>query len=189
MELTKKQINEFAKEFAHVSKTTIKVDARDYKTMRGVRNHLASINEVLEQKHNEPMPLYIDMDVTWRRTAWGWCPRVSMRWEDASGAWHLDNNAGYASGCGYDKHSAAVAEALNKHFKNLLYASRNRDFKKAPYGIPKYKGSFPYFEGGVGMSCYPIIMDWLGYKMKHVAWTDTYDKWIIVKKGMEKRYA
>ena len=188
MKATKKQLNEWAKEFPHVSKSYISCYASDYKTERGYYNHLKKRNEERAAMHAQPLPIYIEIELTWRKSYYGWCPRAEMRWEDANGSWDYDNNAGFAGGYGYDKHSTAVANALNKHFKNLLYSVRNRNFKKAPYGIHKYEGSFPSFEGGVGISCYPSIMDWLGYKMKCVASTDTYDKWVIVKKGEERRF-
>lgn len=187
MKATKKQICEWSKEFAHVSKSYIAAYAGDYKTERGYYNHLKKKNEENERKHSEPLPVYIEIELTWRKSVYGWCPRAEMCWEDATGAWHRDANAGYAGGYGYEKHSAAVAEALNKHFQNLLYAVRKKDFKKAPYGIPKYKNSFPYFEGGVGMECYPRIMNWLGYNMRHVADGKTYDKWVICEKKHERK--
>lgn len=189
MKTTRKQISRLTKEFPHISRNTIEVEAREYKTERGLLSRLQKLNDEAEQKHCEPIPIYIEIEVEWHKShTWGMCPRVEMRWEDAEGHWHYDEKAGYASGYGYDKHSAAVAEALNKHFKNLLYSARNRDFKKAPYGIPKYEGSFPHFEGGIGMSCYPLIMRWLGYTMKHTADGRTYDKWVIVKNSERKRF-
>ena len=187
MKLTKKQLNKWAKEFPHVSKTYISAYATDYKTERGYYNHLKRKNEENEREHNEPLPVYVEIELTWRKSVYGWCPRAEMRWQDANGGWHYDENAGYAGGYGYDKHSAAVADALNKHFKNWLYAVRNKSLKKKPYGISYYKGSFPRFEGGVGMVCYPRIMDWLGYSMRHVADRKTYDKWVIIEKKHERK--
>ena len=188
MELTKKRLNEFAKTFKHIQKKEIAHIAKNYKTERGLVSYLERTNASEEMEHNKPLPIYIEIDVEWKRSyTWGWCPRASMRWEDANGGWHYIENAGHASGCGYDKHSAAVAKALN-HFKNLRYAIRNKDFKKAPYGICKSEYTYCYFEGGVGMSCYPRIMDWLGYEMKHVADSQTYDKWVIIKKSERKRF-
>lgn len=188
MELTKKRLNELAKTFTHIQKKEIESCAKSYKTERGFLNYLARANYHAETAHNEPLPIYIEIEVEWKRNqTWGWCPRASMRWEDANGGWHYIENAGYASGWGYDKHSTVVAEALN-HFKNLRYASRNKNFKNAPYGIGKSDYTYCYFEGGVGMSCYPRIMSWLGYEMEHAADGKTYDKWVIIKKSERKRF-
>ena len=193
MKLTKKQISAWAKEFKHISKGHIELESESgkYKSERGLYAHLQRYNATMEQEHSKSLPIYIEIDVTWNNNrTWGYCPTASMRWEDAEGHWHYIERAGHASGCGYDKHSTAVAECLNR-FANWRYAIRRKRANNVPYGLnhigdPKW---FPYFEGGVGMSCYPRIMDWLGFKMKHVAWTDTYDKWVIVKKSEAKRFA
>lgn len=188
MELTKKRLNEFAKTFTHIQKKEIASRAKDYKTERGLLKNLTDSNACMEREHNKPLPIYIEIEIEWKKSrTWGWCPTTGMRWEDAKGNWHRIDNAGHASGWGYDKHSTVVAEALN-HFRNLRYAVRNKNFKKAPYGIYKSDYTYCYFEGGVGMSCYPRIMDWLGYEMKHVADGKTYDKWVIIKKSERKRF-
>jgi hypothetical protein len=188
MKLTVKRLNEFAKMFTHIQKREIELSARNYKTERGLLNYLTRTNREAEIAHNKPLPIYIEIEVDWCRSrTWGWCPRASMRWEDANGGWHYIENASYASGWGYDKHSTVVAECLNR-FKNLRYAVRNKNFKKSPYGISKSDYSYCYFEGGVGMSCYPPIMSWLGYEMKRTANGKTYDKWVIIKKSERRRF-
>lgn len=188
MELTKKRLNEFAKAFTHIQKKEIASIANHYKTEMRFIKKLVEVNSEAIREHKKPLPIYIEIEIEWKKShTWGWCPRASMRWEDEKGGWHHVDNAGYASGYGYDKHSTVVAEALNR-FKNLRYAVRNKNFKKAPYGIFKSDYTYCYFEGGVGMSCYPRIMDWLGYEMKHVADGKTYDKWVIIKKSERKRF-
>ena len=188
MELTKKQIREYAKMFPHLMADRIENRAKEFKTERGLLKHLEEYNRREEAAHNEPLPIYIELDVEWKRSAtWGYNPSVDMRWEDAEGYWHHLEKAGRASGWGYDKHSAAVAEALN-NFKNLRYSIRKRDFRKAPYGIHKCSFGYSAFEGGVGMECYPKIFQWLGFEMRHVANSNTYDKWLIIKKSERKRF-
>ena len=183
MELTKKQIAAFARQYPHVSKRTIEVDARDYKTERGLINHIAKTNAKNEARHNEPLPRHIVIQVEWSKNRiWGFNPTASVRWCDVNGCWHYSEKCGRASGWGYDKHSAAVAEALNKCFPNILYSIRKRKLDKAPYGLAHYEGMFPFFEGGVGMSCYPKIFNWLGYKMNHIVDHKSYDEWVIDKK-------
>lgn len=190
MNLTKKQVREYAKAYPHITAKDIEYKANDYKTERGFVKWLTNANAEAEEEHNKPLPIYIKLEVEWRRsTMWGYNPSVDMRWEDANGEWHYMEKAGCASGCGYDKHSAAVASALNKHFKNLLYSIRNKRTTNKPYGISYYEGSFPSFEGGVGMECYPKIFQWLGFEMRHVANGNTYDKWVIVKKSERKRFS
>lgn len=169
MELSKKQVNEYKKQFVHISENAIKDSARNYKTTRGLLNALQTKNENAKNEHEKPLPVDIVITVTWNKNRfWGMNPTASVSWTDENGAFHSSENCGHASGCGYDKLTAAIAEALNANFKNLLYKNRRRNLKNKPYGLCYYAGSFPQFEGGVGISCYPRIFDFLGYK-----WTET----------------
>ena len=65
-------------------------------------------------KAGELWEISIRMD--WRKSrTWGNCPRVEawVRTKDANGDWDNDGmRRGYASGCGYDKSSAAICEAI-----------------------------------------------------------------------------
>ena len=188
MKLTNKRVNELSKQFAHIQKANIASMAESYKTERGLVNHLQKVNTKAKQEHGDALPIYIEIEVEWRdNRTWGWCPRATMFWEDALHHLHRMDGSAYASGCGYDKHSTVLAECLNT-FKNLRYAVRNKNFKKSPCGIYKSNYTYCYFEGGVGAECYPRIMEWLGYDMKHVAHGKTYDKWVIIKKSERKRF-
>lgn len=189
MELTKKQIAAMCKAYPHISSTTIEVDAREYKTERGLIKHLTKLNAENKARHEESLPVYIKIEVQWSKNrTWGYCPTASVQWCSEDGHWHYSEKAGHASGWGYDKHSAAVADALNKCFKNLLFSIRKRKLDKAPYGLAHYDGIFPFFEGGVGMSCYPRIFNWLGYEMEHTCDAKSYDEWRIVRKNCKKRF-
>lgn len=65
-------------------------------------------------KAGELWEISIRMD--WKKSrTWGSCPRVEawVRTRDADGSWDNDGmRKGYASGCGYDKSSAAICEAI-----------------------------------------------------------------------------
>lgn len=122
----------------------------------------------------------LEIEIVWvKNRTWGVIPHASMRWEDTTG-WHYEENAAIASGWGYDKSSSVVAECFNKICSGMLWDKR-RSRKKSPYGI-SFRGYFPYFEGGVGMGCYPSIATFLGGKMEHVASTKTYDKYVFTFK-------
>ena len=58
----------------------------------------------------------ISIRMDWRKSrTWGNCPRVEagVRTKDRNGNWDNDGmRKGYASGCGYDKSSAAICEAI-----------------------------------------------------------------------------
>lgn len=105
---------------------------------------------------------------------WGACPHAEVQ----------SNNGktfGYASGCGYDKESAAVAEAFNANdsFLKVLYilkesalaAGKSDVSKTACTGVDNrniigYGSGYsvlPYFEGGVGVNCFWHILEKAGY--------------------------
>lgn len=79
---------------------------------------------------------------------------------------------GYASGCGYDKESASIANAMNQcdHLKALLYRAKEKALKRGealPYGLGNYS-ALPHFEGGVGVSCFLHFFESLGAKVESV---------------------
>ena len=97
-----------------------------------------------------------------------------------------EHTIGTASGCGYDKESAAIAEALNQSsiVKKALYLLKakkpnkpNRDL----FGYDTEYGVLPSFEGGVGVSCYYRIFEAIGYKMEKTGWGDSFDTYSISK--------
>ena len=91
----------------------------------------------------------------------------------------IDTFTGSASGCGYDKRSAATAEALNKCelLKALLYKAENKRLKnhsevsrRDSLGYGSGYGALPYFEGGVGFRSHETILNNLNFK------TNLYDE-------------
>lgn len=119
---------------------------------------------------------YISISIEWVRSrTWDYNPHVEIR-----------TNTGFyngtASGCGYDKESAAIAEAFNQCDsvlkalytlkENGLQAGQSDESKTAACGrsngsICGYGagyGSIPYFEGGAGASCFWEILRKCGYK-------------------------
>lgn len=119
---------------------------------------------------------FISISVDWVRSrTWGYNPRVEIH-----------TNTGYytgtSSGCGYDKESAAIAEALNQCDSVLkalytlkekgLRAGKSDKSKTASCGRSNGEicgygagyGAIPYFEGGVGASCFWSIFEKCGYK-------------------------
>ena len=119
---------------------------------------------------------FISVSVDWIRSqTWGYNPRVEVRTN--TGVF-----TGSASGYGYDKESAAIADAFNKSNSILkaiytlkekgLRAGQSDESKTASCGrsngsICGYGagyGAIPYFEGGVGSSCFWEILKKCGYK-------------------------
>jgi len=116
------------------------------------------------------MPECIYITVEWVKSkTWGMNPHADVR------IWNADTYesfTGSASGCGYDKLSASIAEAFNKSdiLKAMLLKSIrkiNAYILKATLGnIPAIRKDFS-FQGGVGISSYQILFDLLGYKYRH----------------------
>lgn len=117
----------------------------------------------------------ISISVDWVRSrTWGYNPTAKA---------YTNNGTfiGRASGCGYDKESAAIAEALNQcdsilkalytYKENQLQAGKTDESKTASCGrsngsIIGYGsgyGAIPYFEGGVGASCFWAILKKCGF--------------------------
>lgn len=78
---------------------------------------------------------------------------------------------GTASGCGYDKLSSAIAQAFNENpsILKLLYNQKEKYLRKEPntssreaLGYGAGYGVAPYFEGGVGVSCFRSIFEKMG---------------------------
>jgi len=88
---------------------------------------------------------------------------------------------GHASGCGYDKESAAIAQAFNAHpsIMRALYehAENGGAF---PYSVYTTAG-VPWFDGGCGVSCFRNVFEALGYTWRDVSHGKTFDVYAITK--------
>lgn len=133
----------------------------------------------------------VSIEVEWKRSrTWGYNPHASVVIN------HRNRYFGSASGCGYDKRTAAVGEALNQSavILRMLYACKEkalaggwRPESKNPYapgngGCIHYGagyGTLPYFEGGVGMSSFEGVFNACGLKMTHIADGRHYDHYIF----------
>lgn len=148
-------------ELNHVRKT--------YKTEKGFVSHLSKMNENNADKFGMCDVKTMHLDITWRKTrTWGYCPTCEYEVWMADGT-YLHGKT-HASGYGYDKHSTVVAEVFNICAKGMAWRKRNSK-KKAPYGIAHVgagadKSWNPYFEGGIGITCYPAIVKFLGGTME-----------------------
>ena len=101
----------------------------------------------------------------------------------------IETFTGSASGCGYDKRSAATAEALNKCelLKALLYKAENKRLKDKNgatrrdfLGYGSGYGAIPYFEGGVGFRSHKTILNNLNFKASlYDENSSTYDLYIF----------
>lgn len=103
-----------------------------------------------------------DIWVEWKRNAyWGNNPTATATAFNERGN-IAGETSGRASGCGYDKRSAAVADALNASgsvLKVLYTAEENalregKTDRRAALGYGLGYGVLPYFESGVGVDCF-----------------------------------
>lgn len=120
----------------------------------------------------------VTVNVEWKRNpTWGHNPAAEVRaFGDGYGA---KLTVGKASGCGYDKESAAIATAMNGNLQILRamydHAERGGSF---PYSVYTYAG-LPYFDGGCGVSCFRNVFEAMGYKWHDVAHGKTYDVYSV----------
>ena len=114
--------------------------------------------------------------VEWvRSSTWGYNPHATVYGFNAV-------TKDYASGCGYDKESAAIAGAFNTNpeIMRILYnhAENGGSF---PYGVHTFAG-VPAFDGGCGVSVFYHIFDACGYEFKQVVSGDRCRAYKITKK-------
>ena len=121
----------------------------------------------------------IKISVEWKKSyTWGMNPHVELS------AYSCDNcytSTASASGCGYDKESQAVAEALNSIYgiKKLLVEKIDFIKEQKPYGITTYN-IIPCFSGGVGMSCFTSFFKEINWNVSEMH-GKTYDCYIFNK--------
>ena len=137
---------------------------------------------------------HITIIVEWRRSSvWGYNPTatVTVTLTDPEGRHRFEEYTGHASGCGYDKRSAAVADALNEcdAVRAMLcrYANKHYTAKKATGGAAICYGcgysSIPYFEGGVGVECFRHAFELCGYSWNENTRAKNTDYYTISKRG------
>lgn len=152
------------------------VELASKRAMKGVEKDTAAKLEKLERVAAAPELEYIAVSVEWVRSkTWGYNPHVEVRTNTGT-------YTGTASGCGYDKESAAIADAFNKcdSILKALYSLKENGLQEGKSDASKtactgvnnteicgYGAGYsvlPYFEGGVGSSCFWDILKKCGYK-------------------------
>ena len=123
---------------------------------------------------NDASTIYISVE--WKKSrVWGANPTATIT---GSGSY----STGYASGCGYDKESAAIAEALNDNpvIMRILYEHADKGGAR-PYGVTTWAG-VPSFDGGCGVSVFYSIFNACGYTFNCVAGGKMFNAYTITKK-------
>lgn len=122
-----------------------------------------------------PESVNISVEFTRSRT-WGSIPHATVTAEQR-------RTFGTASGCGYDKESAAIAAAMNQHpaVMRILYdhAESGENF---PYSVRTFAW-LPSFDGGCGVSCFQAVFEACGYSWRQVGNGKTYNAYTITRKA------
>lgn len=147
---------------------------------KNLKKNLDKITEIENAKDVQDL----EIAITWKQSyTWGWNPTAYIKSHllDQQKYNYYERSEGYATGCGYDKLSAAIASALNDSngALKLLYTAEEKRLRKAKNGLTTSRrdfigygsgyGSMPYFEGGVGFGCQTSIFENLGFKVKTIS--------------------
>lgn len=165
------------------------VELATKRATKDIKKKTAAKLAKLDRVKNAPDLVFISVSVDWIKShTWGYNPRVEIRTN--TGTFY-----GTASGCGYDKESAAIADALNQCDSVLkaLYLLKEKGLcsglsDKSPTActgvdnrtVCGYGAGYsvlPYFEGGVGASCFWSILKNCGFKtsVHHTKHADFYE--------------
>ena len=129
--------------------------------------------EKLEAAAAYNLPSFASVSVEWKKSAmWGYNPTATVCGD-------IRRTEGKASGCGYDKGSAAIASAcnVNPEIMRILYehAEKGGAF---PYSVHTFAG-LPSFDVGCGVSCFGPVFAACGYTWKNVASGRLFDAFTI----------
>lgn len=163
------------------------------RAIRDINKSFVARFEKLETVAAAPTLEFITANMEWKRSRyWGNCPSVAAVTNEA------ETYFGRAGGCGYDKASSALAAAFNQSpaiLKALYSAAENAlaaglSFKHTSSDCVTWRdilgyGSgydiLPYFEGGVGVSCFETIFAKCGYQFRLVASGKMFDAYTVLK--------
>lgn len=135
-----------------------------------VKTYSAKLARIVEAEKTEVKRANLSILIEWKPSrTWGYNPtaHVTLTAETADGTHKYQTATGTAGGCGYDKGSAAVAQALNMlpiMDAELIRAKETRlaHDEGMPYGSGY--GVMPYVKGGTGLSCIADILKACGYR-------------------------
>lgn len=126
----------------------------------------------------------VTISTEWKRNkTWGWNPHTVVIFQDKNDCL-IGHTTGRASGCGYDKLSTAITEALNK----------SEDFRKFVYKrLPKEERS-KYFHKdmtlsteGRGANEIVSLFRLIGFKLMAVSHGTSYDLFCFIKSRKTSR--
>lgn len=123
----------------------------------------------------------VKIQIEWKKSKmWGYNPTCNIVVIDDKDR-YFNYTSGSIGGCGYDKKSTSVAEALNASpTLRKLFCEKGENVTS--YGFRHQRDySLPYLEGGVGCECYSRVFAEMGYKFESIAHGDIFDVYNISK--------
>lgn len=151
------------------------------------KEHRANL-EKLESAEAVPDIETVSIRVSWKRSSmYGYNPHAVAVINQES------RYEGRAGGCGYDKRSAAISDALNQSavILRMLYQAKEKALQEGKSGTQNREciaygsgyGVLPYLEGGVGMSSMEAVFNACGLKMKECQQPDRGDDYYYFERG------
>ncbi len=177
-----KQLLTFAKKRSLITVKELKAYLVEKETAHKTKDLLkdfARMNEIFVA----PKLISIDISVEWKSNrTWGANPTATAN-VNAVHSWNR-YESGSIGGCGYDKCSTAVARAINQALPvlKMLYDIKEKHAKLKNQEVFSYGsgyGILPYFEGGVGVSCYPDIFKKCGYLFRNTGSGKMFDVYTV----------
>ena len=122
------------------------------------------------------LPDGVSISVEWKKSrTWGANPHAT-----AYAAFTVTK--GSASGCGYDKESAAIAAAFNDNPEVMAIIYTAVEAGVEPGYSVFHSIGLPYFDGGCGVGCFYKVFKNCGYQFKRIADERTFDCYVIEKR-------
>ena len=180
-------MKELTKMFPYMSKDELERDCNENEWIKLEKflEQERKKNEGYQARAEQPDVVRLVMNTEWRRSStWGNNPHIHYSCHFADGTYKSGDET--VGGCGYDKESTCMAEIFEQCLSGMLWRKTRKksSLKDKPYGVSM--GWFPNFDGGVGVSCYYRIAEWLGGKMEHTGWTDRSDSYIVTFPAKKK---
>ena len=156
---------------------TVLIEKMTAKKAREEKKNTQKRLEKIEAAEAAHLPENVNISVEFSSSrTWGYIPHAIV-------TGYQRRTMAKASGCGYDKESAAIAYAFNDNpeVMKILYNHAEQG-EKFPYSVHTFAG-VPCFDGGCGVSCFYSVFDACGYEFKQVASGHTFNAYTLRKKA------
>ena len=123
------------------------------------------------------LPDGVSISVEWKKSqTWGANPHATVY-----AAFTVTK--GRASGCGYDKESAAIASAFNDNpeVMAIIYTAVEAGIKPG-YSVFDSFG-LPFFDGGCGVNCFYTVFENCGYQFNKIPGGRNFDCYLIERRA------